>query len=107
METSAFQAFKLAVVTATGLSKDALHVYVGLIVWLASAAVVRRPVRSLLPLGVVLAVAVLGEAWDANGDIATLRHWRIGDSVHDVVNTVFWPTVLWLLARFTKTLEGR
>jgi hypothetical protein len=105
MDTSVFQAFKLAVVTATGLSKGALHVYVGLIVWLAATATLRRSVRSLLPLGVVLAVAIVGEAWDARDDIATLGHWRIGASAHDVVNTLFWPTVLVLVARFARPLE--
>ncbi len=104
METSAFQTFKLAVVGATGLSKDAIHVYVGLAVWLGVAAL-RRSIRSLLPLAVVLAVAVGAEAWDAFDDISTLGRWRIGASVHDVVNTLVWPTILMLLARFTKILE--
>jgi hypothetical protein len=105
METYAFQAFKLAVMTATGLSKDALHVYVGLIVWLASTVALRRTARSLLPLGVVLAVAIVVEGWDASDDMATLGHWRPGASVHDIVNSLFWPTILFLLTRFTRILE--
>jgi hypothetical protein len=105
METSAFQAFKLAVMTATSLSKDALHVYFGLIVWLTSAVALRRSVRSSLPLGVVMAVAIIAEGWDASDDIATLGHWRLGASAHDLVNTLFWPTSLLLLARFTRILE--
>ena len=105
METSAIQAFKLAVVSATGFSKDALHVYAGLIVWLATAATLRRSARSLLPLGVVLTGAIVGEAWDARDDIATLGHWRSYASAHDIVNTLFWPTVLMLIARFTRILE--
>jgi hypothetical protein len=102
METSAFQAFRLAVMTATSLSKDALHVYFGLIVWLTSAVALRRSVRSSLPLGVVMAVAIIAEGWDASDDIA---HWRLGASAHDLVNTLFWPTSLVLLARFTRILE--
>jgi hypothetical protein len=102
---SVFQAFKLTLVDAAGLSKDALHVYAGLTVWLTSVVVLRRPIRTLLPLAVVLAVAILGEARDAADDIATLGHWRIAASAHDLVNTLFWPTIFVLLARCTGVLR--
>jgi hypothetical protein len=107
METSAFQSFELAVMAATGLSKDALHVYVGLTVWLVTVATLRRSVGSLLPLGVVLAVAIVAEGRDVRDDIVTHGHWRIGASAHDVVNTMFWPTILRLLARVTRIAPRR
>jgi hypothetical protein len=62
METSLVQQAKLAVVAAAGLSKDALHIYVGLAVFLVMAYV-----------------------------------WRWRESVHDIWNTLFWPTVLWIM----------
>src|SRR5471030_1666390 len=104
METSAAQAIKLAIVSATGLSKDTLHVYVGLAVFLAAALVLRKPLRSPLPWLVALVIAVLGEIVDMRDDISSLGYWRWAASVHDIVNTIFWPTVLLGLARFTRLL---
>jgi hypothetical protein len=99
METSTAQAIKLAIVSATGLSKDALHIYVGLTALLTAAAILRKPLRSTIPWIMVLALAVAGEMVDARDDIATLGYWRWGASLHDVVNTIFWPSVLLTLAR--------
>jgi hypothetical protein len=100
METSVVQSIKLAIVAATGLSKDALHIYVGLVVFLAMAAVLRKPLRSIIPWLVVVAVAIAGEALDMRDDVASLGYWRWNASLHDILNTIFWPTVLFLLARF-------
>jgi hypothetical protein len=104
METSAAQAIKLAIVSATALSKDALHVYVGLSVFLPSALILRRPLRSPLPWLAALLVAALGEIVDMRDDISSLGYWRWAASAHDMVNTIFWPTVLLCLARFTRFL---
>lgn len=93
------QTIKAAVVAATGLSRDALHIYVGLGVYLLTLAVSRRPLRSLLPWLLVLGVAVAGECVDRHDDLLTIGHWRRMESLHDLVNTAFWPTVLMLLAR--------
>jgi hypothetical protein len=48
-DTSLVQALKLDIVAATGLSKDALHVYFGLIVWLLAAALWRRSITTFRP----------------------------------------------------------
>jgi hypothetical protein len=100
VQTSTIQSIKLAIVEATGLSKDALHVYVGLAVFLAIAAVSRRRIRSIVPWLAVAAVAIAGEAIDMIDDLSSLGHWRWDASLHDVVNTLFWPTAIWLLARY-------
>lgn len=100
METSAVQSIKLAIVAATGLSKDALHIYVGLAVFLAMATVLRKPLRSIVPWLVVVAIAIAGEVLDMRDDVASLGYWRWSASLHDMLNTIFWPTVLFLLAKF-------
>ena len=97
METSIAQAVKLAIVSATGLSKDALHIYVGLGVMLTAAAVLRKPLGSIVPWLLVLTLAVAGELVDMRDN---MEYWRWGASLHDILNTLFWPTVLLLLARF-------
>ena len=104
---SGFQQSKLWLMQLLGLPKDALHIYVGLAVFLLSAALFRWPLRSWKPLGVVAAAAVLGEAWDI-GD--TLRFGAIPlweRSWHDVWNTCFWPSVLFLVARYTRLFDRR
>jgi hypothetical protein len=53
----------------------------------------------------VLLAALAGEAWDL------VDTWRIGArpawgrNWHDVWNTCFWPTILFLLARHTRLLR--
>lgn len=105
METTAVQAVKLAVVAATGLSKDALHTYVGLAVFVGVAIASRRPLSSWLPLLAVIMVAGLGELLDMRDDFSSLGHWRWSTSLHDIVNTSFWPSVFFGLARTNRVLR--
>jgi len=99
METSVVQSIKLTIVDVTGLSKDALHIYVGLTIFLVTAMVLRKPLRSIFPWLVVLAIAFAGEVLDMRDDVASLGYWRWGASLHDILNTLFWPSVLLLLAK--------
>lgn len=106
MDTTFVQSAKLAVVAATGLSKDALHVHVGLLVYLAVAVITRRPMRSVIPWLAVLLVALTGEIIDLRNELAVVGHWRWSASVHDLVNTMLWPTVLFVGLRFSRGLAG-
>jgi hypothetical protein len=96
---SAIQSMKLAIVSATGLSKDALHVYVGLAVFLIVALIGKSPRTSWKPLLAVLVVAVCGELLDMVDDLTSLGRWRWHASLHDIANTCFWPGVLSMLSR--------
>lgn len=102
---SGFQSAKLELVAALGLGKDALHIYVGLAVFLLAAALTRRPLKSLVPISLVLAVAAAGEIWDLLDTARAGKSlwWR--GSWHDLWNTLFWPFVLFLLARYTRLLK--
>lgn len=104
---SSFQQAKIALVQLFGLPKDALHIYVGLAVFLASAALFRRPLGSWLPIAAVVVAAAAGEAWDLIDTSASgaRPHWD--RNWHDVWNTCFWPAVLFLLARYTRLLSRR
>lgn len=91
---------KEAMVAATGLGKDALHIHVSLLVLFGVALLASRPLSSAAPWLVTLCVAVSGEVLDylANG---------YGDAwadaaLHDLVNTMLWPTIIVALARFTR-----
>ena len=96
MDTSIAQGLKLALVSATGLSKDALHIYIGMAVYLTVSIGLRR-FRPYLGWLVVFIIACAGEWVDRRDDIASFGYWRWQASVHDVLNTLFWPTVLTLL----------
>ncbi|MEA1015559.1 hypothetical protein [Sphingosinicella sp. LY1275] len=102
---SIFQSAKLFLVEATDLSKDALHIYVGLGVMLLVVIVLRKSLADWRPLAAVALAAVAGELWDV---IDTLSHggtprWSLNGK--DVWNTMFWPTILFGLARFTRILK--
>ncbi|HEY0147979.1 MAG TPA: hypothetical protein VGB70_03155 [Allosphingosinicella sp.] len=102
---SDFQLAKLELVGALGLAKDAVHVYVGLLVFLLAAAVSRRPLKSLVPIGAVLLAALAGEAWDLFDTAQASQRLRWDKSWHDLWNTAFWPFALFLLARYTRLLK--
>jgi hypothetical protein len=102
---SPLQEAKLAIMAATGLGKDALHIYIGLLVMLSVAALFRLPLRDWRPLAAVLAVALAGEIWDLLDTRAQGRASLLARNWHDVWNTLFWPAVLFLLARRTRLLK--
>lgn len=103
---SAFQDTKLWLVYTLGLSKDALHVYVGLTVFLLTAAIFRLRISDWRPLAAVLLAALIGEIWDIydTARIGAPQVWA--GNWHDIWNTLFWPTVLFLLARYTAVLKS-
>lgn len=106
MTLSTFQAIKWAIITATGLERDALHIYVGLVVFFMVAIAFKKTLRSPLPWLAVLLVAIVGELFDLRDDLAMVGHWRWKDSLHDIINTQFWPAVLCLLARYTNLFNA-
>jgi predicted esterase len=103
VETSWYQAAKLFLVATLGLSKDALHVHVGLGVFLLAALIFRRPLSSPIPVAAVILAALGGETIDMWDDVRSLGYWRWQVSLGDVVNTIFWPLVLWALSRWRAT----
>jgi hypothetical protein len=102
---SPFQSAKLWLVANLGLAKDALHIYVALLLFLGSAALFRWPLKSWRPWLVVAAAALAGEAWDLYDSVAYDTPIRLAANVKDVWNTLFWPTALMLLARWTRVLK--
>jgi hypothetical protein len=97
---SLFEARKVSVVTATGLDKDALHIYFGLALFLLVRLIWRRRGGWFVAWLAVLAMACGGEWLDVTAEISQsaiqpdAAHW------HDIWNTMFWPTVLLLVGRW-------
>ena len=77
METSTAQSVKFTIVEVSHLLKDAIHIYLGLGVFVGTALVFRKQIQSsLVPWLAVLLVASLGEIVDMHDDIKTLGYWR-------------------------------
>lgn len=99
MDPQFFTEAKVWLIGTTNLAQDALHVYVGMLVLVAGCLALRRPLGALLPLLLVLVAALAGEALDLRHELVKVGHWNWRESVHDVLNTIFWPLLLTLLAR--------
>jgi len=99
-----YQQFKLVLIDGSGLSKDALHIYAGMGVYLIVRAGLQRP--AWMAWAAVVAVALAGEWLDVQGEyIRGLLapepgHW------HDIWNTAFWPTALALIERWWPRREA-
>jgi hypothetical protein len=98
---TAFQDSKLWLASHLHLAKDALHIYVALILFFGSMLIWRWRPGQWKPWLLVLAAALAGEAWDIFDTITYERKVYWAANWKDVWNTMFWPTAILLLARFT------
>ncbi|WP_261862723.1 hypothetical protein [Psychrobacter sp. JCM 18900] len=99
------------VVETTGLAKDALHIYVGVGVYLLCLVALRpiiksQGIRSFIALIVVTCIALLGEYLDNRDTIeslglAGLSRDQILASIRDLINTCMLPYVLFALNKWT------
>lgn len=99
-----YQHLKLLLIDGSGLSKDALHIYGGMAIYLGARLLVPR--RRWVAWILVLAAALTGEWLDLRGEHLRgdlqpeTAHW------HDIWNTMLWPSVLVLLERWWPRREA-
>lgn len=98
---SGFEQAKLALVHFTGLERDALHIYVSLIVFFGSCLLLRWKAWQIRPLLMVLLAALTGEVLDLayQHELGMQLLWA--ESAKDIVNTCMVPTILMLMARLS------
>ncbi|WP_227670808.1 hypothetical protein [Psychrobacter proteolyticus] len=99
------------VVETTGLAKDALHIYVGVGVYLLCLVALRpiiksQGIRSFIALIFVTCIALLGEYLDNRDTIeslglAGLSRDQILASIRDLINTCMLSYVLFALNKWT------
>lgn len=94
---------KLAVVQATGLSRDLLHVFMGVGAMVLAALVLRRPLSSPLPWAALLIAELANEAYDLHRE-AWLDRPMWPASIRDLLVTMAIPTALLLLTRLAPGL---
>lgn len=99
---SPLQTVKLWLVQHVDLAKDALHVYVGLTLFLGAALLFRWNLRSWKPLAVVAVAALAGEVWDLRDSLVYGTPIHPWGNWKDIWNTMFWPAALTLIARRTS-----
>lgn len=96
--------FKLYLSEILGLTQDALHVYVAVLLQLGAALVLRRSLASPLPWLIVLASLLLNEWVDLRGSGDPIERWQVLGGLKDIWNTMALPILLWLIARFSPSL---
>lgn len=105
METSAYQNLKLIVLDVLSLSRDAIHIHIGLLVFFLAVVLWRHRRFDILSLLPVFLVAGAMEALDLRDDLASLGHMRWSASLHDLINTVFWPTLIVISSKWLRKRE--
>ena len=99
--------FKDELTRATALSRDALHIYLGVSVQFAAALLLRRKLGDWSPWLVVLMLALINEAADLWVEIWPQHTMQAASALHDIVNTMILPTILLALSRWVPRLIGR
>lgn len=96
-----FDGYKTALSELLHLSKDALHIHIGIALFVVAALVFRRSFASWLPWFVLLGFELLNEAFDS---LHSSRGFglNLAGSLKDIANTMLWPTVIVLALRLRK-----
>jgi hypothetical protein len=89
-----------------GISKDALHIHLGLAIFIIAAVMFRRGFASWIPWLILLAFELFNEFMDIFHIHEGVMGLDIGGSAKDVVNTMIWPTVVFVVARARRARDG-
>lgn len=92
-----YAAIKESMALATGATEELLHIHFGLMIFVVVEVVFRRRMHSAWPVSLVWGFALANEAIDAFAE-----EYDITLSALDLLNTVLWPTVLFVVARRRK-----
>jgi cell shape-determining protein MreD len=95
-----YNALKTELSDLLGISKDALHIHLGLGIFLIAALVFRRSLASWVPWLVLLAFELVNELIDIFHLHQGTISFDFAGSLKDVLNTMFWPTVVLVVARW-------
>lgn len=87
----------------TGMADSLLHVHAGMAVLIAARVITRRSLSTPIPLLVVAVAELANEVLDR----MHYGSWRWADTLGDVANTMFWPTVLFIGLRWRRPRAGR
>ena len=89
------------------VTSDALHVLVGVGLWVLAAVVLRRRLTDWLPWLIVFAAVLFNEAVDLWVEQWPDAAMQYGESVKDILLTLLLPSLLMVAARERPDLFGR
>jgi hypothetical protein len=95
---------KMFIEHASAVSSDALHVLLGVLVWLLIALLLRKPASSLPPMLVLLGLIAFNELVDLWVEQWPSLAMQLGESAKDVLLTMTLPTVLLFAVRLRPNL---
>lgn len=87
----------------TGLPDTILHIHAGMIVLLLARVMTGRSLGSFVPLSIVALAESINEILDR----LNFGSWRWADTLGDIANTMFWPTVIALAVRIRPLIAQR
>lgn len=90
-----WEAFVNWIGDGTGLPDTILHIHAGMAILLLARLVTGRSLGTLVPLSFVAAAEAANEVLDR----IDYGSWRWADTLSDIGNTLFWPTVICLAVR--------
>jgi hypothetical protein len=96
--TEHWVSYKIWLIDTVGLTNDAMHVHGALLILCVSAILLRRRPDSLWCWLIVFLAELFNEYADLRG--AAVGEATIDAALHDIYNTMFWPTVILMLGRF-------
>ena len=102
-----WQEWKRFLEHGAAIGNDAVHVLAGVVLQLAFALLLRRPLPSLAPWLAVLALALLNEASDLWIEAWPDPAMQYGEGAKDVVLTMALPTLLLVTTRYLPKLYER
>lgn len=89
----------MLVLGVLGLSKDAIHVYLGLAVFFLTVVVLKKGKIDLWAMAPVIILALSMETIDLYDSYRFMDSMYWSNSIHDIINTTFWPFVIVALAK--------
>lgn len=97
-----YESLKTQAVTWVGITNAEFHIHAGMLIYLATALILRKPLRSPIPLLAVIAA----EAANEYLDFLASSSWRWPDTSRDALFTLLWPIAIFTLARLRKLRVG-
>ncbi len=89
--------YKTRLVDFVGLTNDAMHIHGSILILFVSAIVLRRRPDSIWCWLIVFVAELFNEYADLKG--LAPGEATIDAAIHDLYNTMFWPTIILLLGR--------
>ncbi len=90
-----------AIGDGTGMADTLLHIHAGMAVLLIARVISGRSLSTPWPLAAVALAELANEVLDR----LHYHSWRWADTSSDILNTLFWPTVLFVGLRLRKSRQ--